>query len=174
MFSKSKPCLTGLFMWRVSEVKKVLSFQPHWGFALFFLQRDFPGPVIWTLWPAGCFFFPPLWANLWGLTLCVLGSRDNGLLWISLLRTVVTEVRNVIHLLSLLQSLVASADSSHPMGLGCTLQNGPHSVGSILEKFVHEYFGSWRSDLNWSKPVSQTTVCVGEMTGPHTQCLAGG
>ena len=59
-----------------------------------------------------------------------------------LLRTVVTEVRNVIHLLSLLQSLAASADNSHPMGLGCTLQNGPHSVGSILEKFVREYFGS--------------------------------
>lgn len=59
-----------------------------------------------------------------------------------LLRTVVAEVRNVIHLLSLLQSLAASAHSSHPMCLGLRFRMDPHSVGSILEKFVHEYFGS--------------------------------
>lgn len=124
MFSKSKPCLTGLFIEESLRVKKVLSFQLHWGFAVFFLQRDFPGPVIWTLWPAEVFF--PHYEQIYEAWPFVCwGAETMAFCECPLLRTVVTEIRNVIHLLSLLHSLAASGRCSRPAWLGYVLQNGP-------------------------------------------------
>ena len=122
MFSKSKPCLTGLFIEESLRVKKVL-FSTALGICCLLSAKGFS----WTcnLNTLTCWgFFSPLWANLWGLTLCVLGSRDNGLLWMSSPEDSVTEVRNVTHLLSLLHSLAASGRCSRPAWLGYVLQNG--------------------------------------------------
>lgn len=153
--------------WGDSEVKKVLSFQLHWGFAVFFLQRDFPGPVIWTLWPVG---FSPHYEQIWGLTLCVLWSRDNTLLCTSSPRTVVIDVRNVNHL------AVSSSQPGRPDHSSCPclpptwvsrVRTDPPSCDCILERFVREHSESWQSHLNWSELVSDNSLCCW-MTGPYT------
>lgn len=142
---------------RLSEVKKVLSFQLHWGFAVFFLQRDFPGPVIWTLWPMGFFPHYEQICEAWPFVCCVAETMP----FCEILpRTVVIDVRNFHHMaVTSSQPRCPWLPQPPPLASAACFRMGPPFCDSILERFVHEHVESWQSDLSWSELMSQTTVC---------------